>query len=124
MKDNRRFMILGWGLCILSLITSTIGIFSLAAFVKKAGDETGFQGDVGLRNYYQKGSGASGDPFVISRPLHFYNLSRLQALGLYSDPANPVYFQLGYDPNDGDNLRFFADDTSSTMVDILRHVRL
>ena len=119
MKDNRRFMILGWGLCILSLITSTIGIFSLAAFVKKAGDETGFQGDVGLRNYYQKGSGASGDPFVISRPLHFYNLSRLQALGLYSDPANPVYFQLGYDPDDGDNLRFFADDTSSTMVDVL-----
>ena len=119
MKDNRRFMILGWGLCILSLITSTIGIFSLAAFVKKAGDETGFQGDVGLRNYYQKGSGALGDPFVISRPLHFYNLSRLQALGLYSDPANPVYFQLGYDPNDGDNLRFFADDTSSTMVDVL-----
>ena len=119
MKDNRRFMILGWGLCILSMIASTVGIFSLAAFVKKAGEETGFQGDVGLRNYYQKGSGASGDPFVISRPLHLYNLSRLQALGLYSDPANPTYFQLGYDPDDGDNLRFFADDTSSTMVDVL-----
>ena len=119
MKRERRLFAFGWLLCIVALAASSIGLLSLAAFVKKAGDEAGLQGDVGLRNYYQKGSGTHLDPFIISRPVHFYNLSRLQALGLYSDPSNPKYFQLGYDPNGGNDLRFYENDVSSTMVDVL-----
>ena len=119
MKTGRRLAIFGWTLCIGALVASSIGLFSLASFVKQAGDEAGLQGDVGLRNYYQKGSGAPLDPFVISRPIHLYNLSRLQALGLYSDPSSPKYFQLGYDPDGSGVLRFYENDTSSTMINYL-----
>ena len=75
MKKIDRLLTFGWGLCILSLVASTVGLVSLAAFVKKSDEKTGLNGDVGLRNYYQKGSGTLYDPFVISRPIHLYNLS-------------------------------------------------
>ena len=119
MKKIDRLLTFGWGLCIISLVASTVGLVSRAAFVKKSDEKTGLNGDVGLRNYYQKGSGTLYDPFVISRPIHLYNLSRLQALGLYSDPSSPKYFQLGYDPNGGSDYGFYRSDSSSEMGDYL-----
>lgn len=116
---NRRILAGVAGLCLISLAVSSIAIASMAAFVQKTENGGGADGDVGLRNYYQKGDGSSSDPFIISRPVHFYNFSRLQSLGVYSDPTQPKFFQLGYDPTGGNDLKFYENDASNTMINYL-----
>ncbi|MCI2069478.1 MAG: hypothetical protein LKJ88_07965 [Bacilli bacterium] len=75
-------------------------------------------GTIGLREYFDSGDGSSTDPYVITRPRHFYNLSRLQALGAFNSQK---YFQLGKTAAiDGTN-HFYADDindTSSAYLDL------
>src|SRR5574344_354326 len=68
---------------------------SYALFKADSNQSGKFGGTVGLRSYFQQGSGTEADPFVISRPVHFYNLTRLQNLGIFS---STTYFTLGYDP--------------------------
>jgi hypothetical protein len=116
---SRRILAGVAGLCLISLAVSSIAIASMAAFVQKTENSGGADGDVGLRNYYQKGDGSRLDPFIISKPMHFYNFSRLQSLGVYSDPTQPKYFQLGYDPTGGSNLKFYESDSSNTMINYL-----
>src|SRR5574344_352876 len=71
-----------------------------------------YPGQVGLRSYFQEGTGTSDNPFVISRPVHFYNLTRLQNIGIFSDKK--YYFSLGYD-TDGDGTKeFYVDNSSSS----------
>jgi hypothetical protein len=83
---------------------------SLALFLETK-DYTGdYPGDVGLRSYFQKGSGTSADPYVISRPLHFYNLTRLQNLGIFS---SKTYFSLGYDINNDGKLEFYKSNSGT-----------
>ena len=64
---------------------------SIALFVKRA-KSNGTAGEVSLRSYYECGRGTLADPYVITRPRHLYNLSRLQALGVY---GKKTYFALG-----------------------------
>ena len=76
---------------------------TLAIFVKDA-DSDGVYGEIALRSYFETGNGKRpydpGDPttergdypYVITRPRHLYNLSRLQSLGVFGDKT---YFQLG-----------------------------
>jgi len=83
---------------------------SLALFLQTK-DYTGdFPGDVGLRSYFQKGSGTQDDPYVIARPLHFYNLTRLQNLGIF---GSKTYFSLGYDINHDGNLEFYKSNSGT-----------
>lgn len=73
-------------------------------------------GIIGLREYFDSGDGTETDPFVITRPRHFYNLSRLQALGAFDSLK---YFQLGKTVAiDGTN-HFYADDVSDTSASYL-----
>ena len=108
-----------------SLIAVTVGFsaYVTAAVFNKTRNLEPTGGEVALRSYFQKGSGTELDPFVISRPIHFYNLSRLQNLGVFS---NKTYFVLGYDPNHpddihgrniGTNLTFYKDNSSNELVD-------
>ena len=50
-------------------------------------------GDIGLRNYFFSGDGSLEQPFEIVSPIHFYNLTRLQNLGLF---PNKKYFEIGH----------------------------
>ena len=78
----------------ISLLVSTIALSvgMTIALYNKSIKGNGTYGEVSLRSYYECGSGTRLDPFVITRPRHLYNLSRLQGLGVYGEKT---YFQLG-----------------------------
>ena len=59
-------------------------------------DKQYIDGRVGLRNYFYTGNGTKDKPYEIVSPIHFYNLSRLQNLGVFAD-AKDIYFQMGHD---------------------------
>lgn len=75
------------------LATALVVSFSVSiALYNKSDSGNGTYGKVSLRSYYESGSGSENDPFVITRPRHLYNFSRLQGLGIYGEKT---YFQLG-----------------------------
>ena len=75
------------------LITTISICFSMSfALYNKYVNGNGTYGEVSLRSYYECGSGTEEDPYVITRPRHLYNFSRLQGLGIYGEKK---YFQLG-----------------------------
>lgn len=75
-------------------------------------DEDNVRGEIGLRKYFDSGTGIITDPFVITRPIHLFNLSRLQALGAFSSQK---YFQLGStSPIDGTDHFYYSDTASGT----------
>lgn len=78
----------------ISTLVSTIALSvgMTIALYQKSVKGNGTYGEVSLRSYYESGSGTENDPFIITRPRHLYNLSRLQGLGVYGEK---VYFQLG-----------------------------
>ena len=107
-----------------ALLTSIISVSALAvilnfsisyALYNKSVSGNGTYGEVSLRSYYECGSGTEEDPFVITRPRHLYNLSRLHGLGIYGEK---VYFQLGkvdLGGIDSSNVPMcYADDSSNT----------
>ena len=102
---------------IISVLVSTIILsvgMSIALFEKYA-KGNGTYGEISLRSYYECGSGTENDPYVITRPRHLYNLSRLQGLGVYGEKT---YFQLGkvdLGGVDSNGLPMcYADDSSAT----------
>ena len=98
--------------------------FTLSLFTKEA-ESNGFYGEVSLRSYFERGTGRPagtdgpddpGDPYVITRPRHLYNLSRLQGLGVFNEKKA---FQLGMVGLGGDTSgepMCYLDDSSSTVV--------
>ncbi|MBR3674679.1 MAG: hypothetical protein IKN69_00845, partial [Bacilli bacterium] len=108
----------------LTAVTIGFGAYVTAAVFNKTKNLEPTGGEVSLRSYFQKGSGTDNDPFVISRPIHFYNLSRLQNLGVFS---TETHFVLGYDPKHPDDyagtryndtdLTFYKDNSSSEPVE-------
>lgn len=78
----------------ISTLVSTIALSvgMTIALYQKSVKGNGTYGEVSLRSYYESGSGTEEDPFIITRPRHLYNLSRLQGLGVYGEKT---YFQLG-----------------------------
>lgn len=124
MKARRCHIITAGSLMMVSFLAVTIGFsaYVTAAIYQKGGDINTIGGEVSLRSYFQKGSGTSEDPFVISRPIHFYNFCRLQNLGVFSQNR---YFVLGFDPNHPDdtygqnpdtNLTFYKNNNSNELV--------
>ncbi len=98
------------------LVFSILGFFfstffCLAAYLKYAENQDGAFGTIGLRSYFHCGTGSKDDPYVITRPRHLYNLSHLQALGVFSEQK---YFQLGYDLDGDGDLEFYASDSTSS----------
>ena len=85
------------GILVISMLLSTAALGISFALYTNSEETTsqGSSGEVSLRSYYDSGFGTSDKPFIITRPRHLYNLSRLQGLGVYDDPNNPTYFQLG-----------------------------
>ncbi len=78
--------------CISALLLSFLIVGStLGIFVKDA-SSGGSYGEVGLRSYFERGLGTQELPYVITRPRHLFNLSHLQALGVFGEKC---YFKLG-----------------------------
>jgi len=75
--------------------------------------ETNTTGEI-LASYFHTGTGSEEDPYVITRPVHLYNLTQLYELKEgFAEENN--YFQLGYDlDNDGD-LEFYNYDDSGAL---------
>ena len=66
-----------------------------------------------VTSYFHCGSGTEDDPYVITRPIHLYNLSELyDKLDGFAD--NEHYFQLGYDLDNSGSLKFY--DYNSTGI--------
>lgn len=58
-------------------------------------DQQVINGEIGLRGYFYDGDGLSeSTAFEIVTPTHYYNLTRLQNLGIFGEKR---YFQLGHD---------------------------
>lgn len=103
------------------LITVIFGFFfstffCVAAYIKYLENSDGAFGSIGLRSYFHCGNGTKEDPYVITRPRHLYNLSRLQSLGVFSEKK---YFQLGYDLNNDGKYEFYSSDTGNGTSDVL-----
>lgn len=88
--------------------------FTMALFEKDA-ETDGFYGTVSLRSYFESGDGSEEDPYVITRPRHLYNLSRLQTFGVFSTKK---YFQLGKEVSSG-VYRCYTNDTDDDLVPFL-----
>ena len=87
------------GLIIGNSLPLALGLISFAWFFKntRARDQN-VDGSVGLREYFYRGDGYIGDgseqyPHEIVTPLHFYNLTRLQNLGVF---PTKTYFRVGH----------------------------
>lgn len=128
MKKSKGLSIVYIG--VMSLLVSTIALsvgITLSLFDKYA-EGNGTYGEVSLRSYFEKGTGRPkgtldendpGDPYVITRPRHLYNLSRLQGLGVFSEKT---YFQLGMlDENNPNDPQYYCylDDSSPVLVPYL-----
>ena len=129
MNKNIKLHILFTGIISLLAVTITLSIGMTISLYEKYVKGNGTYGEISLRSYYECGSGRPpktlgpddpGDPYVITRPRHLYNLSRLQGLGVYGDKT---YFQLGkVDLGGADSNGVpmcYADDSSSTKVPYL-----
>ena len=107
MKKNRNILFyIGLFATLIGFSFSTF--FCVAAYIKYVKDDSGAFGTIGLRSYFHCGTGSEEDPFVITRPQHLFNLSRLQSLGVFSEKK---YFQLGYDLDNDGTREVYAGDT-------------
>ena len=76
----------------LAISAITLGWFSGPS---KQADKEVVDGQIGLRGYFYAGNGTSLNPYEIVDSTHFYNLARLQNLGIFTDPATS-HFQIGH----------------------------
>ena len=99
MKKQTLFKV--FSIAMLSMSAMSCAIASLAWF-KKAGGETNehqaIDGEIGLRSYFYQGDGSLADPYEIVEPVHLYNLSRLQSLGVFPEKK---YFKMGHETSPG-----------------------
>ena len=78
-------------------------------FISQTTVDLDFKGSV-VTSYFHCGTGEEDDPYVITRPVHLYNLSQLYQLLDDFDTQN-YYFQIGYDlDNSGTNKVYLYND--------------
>lgn len=90
-KFARRLLFALMGAVATAVVTTSITLswfLGPNAFVDKVID-----GEVGLRGYFFTGNGTPEHPYEIVNSTHFYNLTRLQNLGIFPEKT---YFQIGH----------------------------
>ena len=109
---------------LIGLTTSVISVaaVSLAWFMAPnvtADDNSYLNGSIELRNYFFSGNGTESKPYEIVSPIHFYNLTRLQNLGIFPEKK---YFQIGhvFDIDGTPSLRCINDEYDENGDPILR----
>ena len=99
------------------IVAQTYMIFATNQNINQDDDDK-FPGYIGLRDYFDSGIGTETDPYIITRPIHMYNLARLQSLGAFPDQ---FYFELGKDINNDGTSLFYENNTTndtSTFLDM------
>ena len=69
-----------------------ISAFSFAWFSNNNNVTRGFDGST-TGAYFARGNGSEGNPYVINKPIHLYNLAWLQYVGFFKDKekeSNPL----------------------------------
>ena len=103
------------GISLITMSSLSIALTTLAWLAKpKSSTDEHADGTIGLRGYFYSGNGTKESPYEITKPSHFYNLSRLQSLGIFTDRSNSgeqTYFRLGHLENDGGTPDDTSDDT-------------
>lgn len=69
-----------------------------------------------VSQYFHCGSGTENDPYVITRPIHLYNLTMLYE-GLDGFAEANHHFQLGYDLDDDGDLEFYSYSDAGVYLD-------
>ena len=82
---------------ITGLVLSTVAMAWFGGLSSKT-DKESLNGEIGLRGYFYAGDGSEQKPFEIVTPTHFYNLTRLQNLGIFPEKK---YFQVGHQFDSG-----------------------
>ena len=93
-KNAPRFMtglIVAGSLAVLTLTALTVSWFVGPNISTE--DDDYLDGLVGLREYFFSGDGSEEKPYEIVSPVHLYNLTRLQNLGIF---PKKTYFQVGH----------------------------
>lgn len=86
--------------CIVALIVPAFAfVYCYTWFLPPGGSSEIIDGMVGIRNYFYSGDGSRLSPFEITSPIHLYNLSRLQSLGIFSNDT--YHFRIGTRVNYG-----------------------
>lgn len=69
-----------------------------------------------LTNYFHSGNGTEESPFIITRPIHYYNLVHLyQKVEDYSE--NDYYYQLGTNLDGGEEIYVYNYDNSGNLIE-------
>ena len=83
----------------ISLISTSLAVVGLSAFTlawfngpNVESTDNFLNGEIGLRNYFYQGDGTQESPYEIVQPIHYYNLTRLQNLGVF---PKKTYFRVG-----------------------------
>ena len=88
-----------FGFALVSISAISVAVASIAWFASAGGEvDKKLDGEIGMRGYFYSGDGSAAYPFEIVNPVHFYNLTRLQNLGAFSEKK---YFQIGHDFGSG-----------------------
>ena len=88
------------------LAITSVGISAAWFFNTTADIIPNATGEV-VTSYFHCGSGTEQDPYVITRPVHLYNLTRLyEDLDGFAEENN--YFQLGYDLDENGSLEVYS----------------
>ena len=86
------------------------------ALYKKDAESDGFYGKVALRSYFDSGDGTTPETaYVITKPRHLYNLSRLQSFGVFD---TKTYFQLGKEIGEGTYMCYTDDGDPVPFLDM------
>ena len=96
-------------------LTSSIFTLAWLAAATTSLDINTLNGGV-ISQYFDSGSGTQDDPYIITRPVHLYNMTELYDKWEGFAEENH-YFQLGKDiDNDGD-LEFYAYDDNGVYLE-------
>ena len=112
--NKRKLVISIWSGIIFTCVASGL-IASIAWFASANKFDVDITGSV-VEEYFHTGTGTANNPFVITRPIHYYHLveffQRETALDATAEfGTDYLYFQVGYDlDNDGDLEVYEYDD--------------
>lgn len=112
---NRRKFVSVFGICLifLSIVSGTLA--SIAWFVINNSVALDVSGSF-VEAYFHCGTGTQNDPFVITRPIHYYHLVEFyqRTTSLPSPDVDfgrdYLYFQVGYDIDEDGDLEVYAYD--------------
>ncbi len=92
---------------VIALLTIAIPVGTVAWFMSDSRNtKKSIDGEVGLRSYFYTGDGSDSKPYEIVSPVHYYNLTRLQNLGIFS---GKTFFKIGH--------TFEGDSTPSCVME-------